>query len=239
MEVRFCILAQHCNAAGRSKIRQDANQDDENGSGDTAGKSDESGETEENENGSGAEENSPETDSDDGSGAFDGVSDGIEGPGTGSSKQKTVAEEGGRIPFHQTESVSEPVGGEIEYDAEYQREHNDAAASDIERMLEKMAEKAACKQLENERLRELNETAQSISYGDIHSGVDIKVHRISEVDNELKDQYHEIAGPLLTISKQLQRSLVQKLMFLICSMELTTHLAVCFWMLIVKQIFLK
>jgi len=205
------IQVKAANAAGRSKTRQDANQDEENGSGSGAGKSDESGDPEENENGSGSEETSSETDSDDGSGASDGVSDGIEGPGTGSSKQKTVAEEGGRIPFHQTESVSEPVGGEIEYDAEYQREHNDAAASDIERMLEKMAEKAACKQLENERLRELNETAQSISYGDIHSGVDIKVHRISEVDDELQDQYHEIAGPLLTISKQLQRSLVQKL----------------------------
>ena len=74
-----------------------------------------------------------------------------------------------------------------------------------------MAEKAACKQLENERLQELNETAQSISYGDIHSGVDVTVHRINEVDDELQEQYHDIAGPLLNISKQLQRSLVQKL----------------------------
>ena len=99
----------------------------------------------------------------------------------------------------------------MEYDEDYQREHNDAAASDIERMLDRMAEKAACKQLENERLRELNEAAQSISYGDIHEGVDITVHRIAEVDDELQDQYHEIAGPLLTISRQLQRTLVQKL----------------------------
>ena len=205
------IQIKAANSAGRSKTRHDANQDDENGSGTAGGVSDESGDSEENENGSGGEENPSETDSDDSSSASDGVSDGIEGPGTGSSKQKTVAEEGGRIPFHQTESVSVPVGGEVEYDADYEREHNDAAASDIERMLERMAEKAACKQLENERLQELNEAAQSISYGDIHSGVDIKVHRISEVDDELQDQYHEIAGPLLSISRQLQRSLVQKL----------------------------
>ena len=205
------IQVKAANAAGRSKTRQDANQDDENGSGGAGEKSDESGDPEENENGSGSEENSSETDSDDGSGASDGVCDGLEGPGTGSSKQKTVAEEGGRIPFHQTESVSVPVGGDVEYDENYQREHNDAAASDIERMLDRMAEKAACKQLENERLRELNEAAQSISYGDIHEGVDITVHRIAEVDDELQDQYHEIAGPLLTISRQLQRTLVQKL----------------------------
>ena len=74
-----------------------------------------------------------------------------------------------------------------------------------------MAEKAACKQLENERLQELNDAAQSISYGDIHKGVKITVHRIPEVDEELETQYHDICGPLLNISKQLQRSLVQKL----------------------------
>ena len=199
------------NAAARAKTKSDAGQDEENESGTSGGNPDESGDPEETENGSGSEETPSETDSEEGSDASDGVSDGIEGSGTGSSKQKVNAEEGGRIPFHQTESVSEPVGGEVQYDSDYQREHSESAASDIERMLEKMAEKAACKQLENERLQELNETAQSISYGDIHSGVDVTVHRISEVDEELQEQYHDIAGPLLNISKQLQRSLVQKL----------------------------
>ena len=199
------------NSAARAATRKAANQSNENESGETEEKAAKAAAQDENENESGEEGSSPQTDSDDGSGASDGVSDGIEGPGTGSSKQKTVAEESGRIPFHQTESVSEPVGGEVTYDDDYQREHNESAASDIERMLDRMAEKAACKQLENERLQELNEAAQSISYGDIHRGVDIEVHRIAEVDDELQDQYHEIAGPLLNISRQLQRSLVQKL----------------------------
>ena len=126
-------------------------------------------------------------------------------------KQATTSEEGGRIPYHQTDSVSEPVGGETQYDDDYKREQSDRAAADIERMLEQMAEKAACKQLENERIQELNEAAQSISYGNIHNGVNIAVHRIAEVDEELQDQYHQICGPLLTISKQLQRNLIQKL----------------------------
>ena len=131
--------------------------------------------------------------------------------GSTSGKQATTSEEGGRIPYHQTESVSEPVGGETQYDDDYKREQSDRAAADIERMLEQMAEKAACKQLENERIQELNEAAQSISYGNIHNGVNIAVHRIAEVDEELQDQYHQICGPLLTISKQLQRNLIQKL----------------------------
>ena len=135
--------------------------------------------------------------------------DSIDGGTSG--KQATSSEEGGRIPYHQTDSVSEPVGGETQYDDDYKREQIDRAAADIERMLEQMAEKAACKQLENERIQELNEAAQSISYGNIHNGVNIAVHRIAEVDEELQDQYHQICGPLLTISKQLQRNLIQKL----------------------------
>ena len=135
--------------------------------------------------------------------------DSIDGGTSG--KQATTSEEGGRIPYHQTDSVSEPVGGETQHDDDYRREQSDRAAADIERMLEQMAEKAACKQLENERIQELNEAAQSISYGNIHNGVNIAVHRIAEVDEELQDQYHQICGPLLTISKQLQRNLIQKL----------------------------
>ena len=135
--------------------------------------------------------------------------DSIDGGTSG--KQTTTSEEGGRIPYHQTDSVSEPVGGETQYDDDYKREQSDRAAADIDRMLEQMAEKAACKQLENERIQELNEAAQSISYGNIHNGVNIAVHRIAEVDEELQDQYHQICGPLLTISKQLQRNLIQKL----------------------------
>ena len=135
--------------------------------------------------------------------------DSIDGGTSG--KQATTSEEGGRIPYHQTDRVSEPVGGETQYDDDYKREQSDRAAADIERMLEQMAEKAACKQLENERIQELNEAAHSISYGNIHNGVNIAVHRIAEVDEELQDQYHQICGPLLTISKQLQRNLIQKL----------------------------
>ena len=196
------IKSSGSNAAARAKTRAMAEESDsgtdENESGGAAGDENKS-EQEESENESG---NTPGSDE---------ILNSEDFSGTGSGKQETTDQEGGRIPFHQTDSVSEPVGGETEYDSDYQREHNDRAAADIERMLEQMAEKAACKQLENERLQELNDAAQSISYGDIHKGVKITVHRIPEVDEELKTQYHDICGPLLNISKQLQRSLIQKL----------------------------
>ena len=68
------------------------------------------------------------------------------------------------------EKPSAPVGGSVTKNSGYQREQYDRAASDIERILDNMAEKAACEELESERIRELNEAAQSISYGNIHSG---------------------------------------------------------------------
>ena len=53
------------------------------------------------------------------------------------------------------------------------------------RLLDKMAEKAVCEQLENERIQELNDVAQNISYGNIHEGVPIRINRIASVDEEL------------------------------------------------------
>lgn len=190
------------NSKARSATRALASKSEENESEEDENKAGQPGESE---NKSGEEASASQTDSDDNNLSEPG--DDFSSPG----KQETTASEGGRIPFHQTESVSDPVGGEFEYDADYQREQYENAASDIERMLDKMAEKAANKQLENERIQELNEAAQSISYGNVHSGVDVHVHRISQVDDRLQDQYDAICAPLLNISKQLQRSLVQKL----------------------------
>lgn len=128
-----------------------------------------------------------------------------------SGKKEVSDSEQERIPYHQTEAASNPSGGKLERNDDYEREQYDRAASDIERVLDKMAEKAACEQLENERLRELNEAAQNISYGNIHAGVNIRVNRITSVDDELKEQYDAIAAPLLAISRQLQKSLVREL----------------------------
>lgn len=128
-----------------------------------------------------------------------------------SGKQETSSTEQGRIPYHQSESLSEPVGGTTERNDAYEREQDDRAAADIERILEKMAEKAACEQLENERIQELNDVAQNISYGNIHAGVHIRVNRIASVDEDLMEQYDAISAPLLSISRQLQKSLLKQL----------------------------
>lgn len=126
-------------------------------------------------------------------------------------KQKATEQEQGRIPLTQTSSVSNPVGGTVSRNEDYERECDERAATDIERILDQMAERSACEQLENERLQELNEAAQNISYGNIHEGVGIQINRISSVDEELVEQYDQVANPLLAISKQMQKSLVKQL----------------------------
>lgn len=126
-------------------------------------------------------------------------------------KQGVSENKTGRMPHRQSEHISVPTGGTVERNESYEREQYDGAAADIERILDKMAEKAACEELENERIRELNDVAQNISYGDIHSGVSIQINRIASVDEELIEQYQQISGPLLTISRQLQRSLTKQL----------------------------
>lgn len=133
------------------------------------------------------------------------------GDAAGSGKQEVSKGEKGRIPLQQTDSLSNPVGGTTERNEDYQREMYSGAAEDIERILDKMAEKAACQELENERIRELNDVAQNISYGNIHEGIYIRVNRIAFVDEELIEQYDAISSPLLTISRQLQKSLIKQL----------------------------
>lgn len=125
--------------------------------------------------------------------------------------QAVSEHETGRIPLKQTSTLSVPEGGTTERDEEYQGTHYTGAASDIQRILERVAEGTVYAELERQRTKELTELAQSISYGDIHSGVHIQIHRMIEVDDTLKDQYRDICGDLLYISKQLQKSVLQKL----------------------------
>lgn len=187
-------------AMARAKTHSEAEEsEDENGSG--------AGSKSEEENNAPTESGAESADTSE-SGEEDGD---ISGTGASTGKQNTTADETGRIPLTQTESVSEPDGGSFERDDDYKREAYDRAAADIDRVLETMAEKAACEQLENERLQTLNEAAQSISYGNIHQGVNIRVNRIAAVDEELIDQYDAICAPLITISRQLQKSLTRQL----------------------------
>lgn len=131
--------------------------------------------------------------------------------GNRSGKQEITPEEQGRMPLMETDRVSEPMGGGVEVNGDYTPEVSGTVETEMERLLDAMAEKSVCQELEQNRLSELNREAQSISYGDIHKGVAIRVNRMTEVPPEMVTQYNAIAGPLLAISKQLQKSLLRQL----------------------------
>ena len=134
-----------------------------------------------------------------------------ENTGDATGKQEISPEETGRMPLVETDQVSEPLGSGIEVNRDYLPELSNTVEAEMERLLDTMAEKTVCQELEQDRLRELNQEAQSISYGDIHKGVAIRVNRMTEVPPEMVTQYNAIAGPLLAISKQLQKSLLRQL----------------------------
>lgn len=134
-----------------------------------------------------------------------------ENAGESLGKQEISPEETGRMPLVETDQVSEPLGSGIEVNRDYLPELSNTVEAEMERLLDTMAEKSVCQELEQDRLRELNQEAQSISYGDIHKGVAIRVNRMTEVPPEMVTQYNAIAGPLLAISKQLQKSLLRQL----------------------------
>lgn len=125
--------------------------------------------------------------------------------------QSVSQEEGGRIPLVDTATLSVPEGGNTELDDEYQGGSYPNAASDIERLLERIAENKVCVELERQRTKELTDLAQSISYGNIHKGVSVTVHRMAEVNDKMKEQYQDICGDLLHISRQLQKSVLHQL----------------------------
>jgi len=125
--------------------------------------------------------------------------------------QNVSSEEKGRIPLEQTNELYNPTGGGIETDDEYEGSGYTNAAADIERLLEDMAERSVHTELEKDRTSHLNELAQNISYGDIHSGVTKRVHRMAEVSDDMKEKYRMVAPQLLHISKLLQRSIKQQL----------------------------
>ncbi len=175
-------------------------------------------EEEETESGAGADVGEEEENPTAAQEAADAASADPEGEGTpvnGQSSpgacQPVSEQETGRIPLTDSDTLSTPEGGTVERDDDYQGTGYSGAASDIQRVLEKIAENSVCTELERQRTKELTELAQSISYGNIHEGVSMKVHRIAEVSDDLKEQYQEISGELLHISKQLQKSVLQQM----------------------------
>ena len=119
---------------------------------------------------------------------------------------KALSEETARIEAHRTETIISNGDGSIVQDSEYEGAGYEFSATDIERMLEEIATGKVNESLEEELSEELQSEATSIQYGNAHRNINITVHRMSHVNQNLIDSYTAVAPQLLMLSKRLQRS---------------------------------
>lgn len=119
---------------------------------------------------------------------------------------KALSEETARIAAHRTETIISNGDGSIVQDSEYEGAGYKFSATDIERVLEEIATGKVNESLEEELSEELQSEATSIQYGNAHRNINITVHRMSHVNQNLIDSYTAVAPQLLMLSKRLQRS---------------------------------
>lgn len=80
--------------------------------------------------------------------------------------------------------------------------------SDIERILESIAQDDAKIKLEEEETIRLNKEMNAMDYTDIHKKVNSSITRIANVPNYLIEKYENISPPLLEISNNMQKSVL-------------------------------
>lgn len=119
---------------------------------------------------------------------------------------KVLSEETARIAAHRTETIISNGDGGIVQDSEYEGAGYEFSASDIERVLEEIATGKVNESLEEELSEELQAEARCIQYGNAHRNINVTVHRMSHVDQNLIDSYTAVSPKLLMLSKRLQRS---------------------------------
>lgn len=119
---------------------------------------------------------------------------------------KALSEETARIAAHRTETIISNGDGSIVQDSEYEGAGYEFSATDIERVLEEIATGKVNESLEEELSEELQSEATSIEYRNAHRNINITVHRMSHVNQNLIDSYTAVAPQLLMLSKRLQRS---------------------------------
>ena len=121
--------------------------------------------------------------------------------------ERVLSEETDRIAAHLTNEITGGnQDGTVDFNTEYDGSGYEYAASDIERLLEEMAEHVVDEKMEEGLSEELQREANSIRYGNAHRGVSVTVNRMSRVDQALVDAYNAVAPDLLMLSKRLQRS---------------------------------
>jgi hypothetical protein len=114
-------------------------------------------------------------------------------------------EETGRMSRTAGAAEAATGDGEMVYNDDYEASPYENAASDIERILTGVAEDM----METERCVELNDEVKNMDLSEIHANCDININRQQYVDADMVELYDMAAPQLLSISKQLQRSIAK------------------------------
>ena len=81
----------------------------------------------------------------------------------------------------------------------------------MERLLSAVAKERATSIYNEELEKELQAESNNIRYGNAHKGVKIRIRRMSNVPDTMRQKYVRVSPPLIAISKRLQRQIMQKL----------------------------
>ena len=128
-----------------------------------------------------------------------------------SETQQILEEEGARIKLTKTNDIDEGDSGGIEFNKSYTGSGYENAVSDMNRLMNAVAEDRAMSIYNEELEDELQSESDNIRYGNAHSGIKIRVNRMASVPDTMRQSYAKVSPPLIAISKRLQRQIVQKL----------------------------
>lgn len=126
-------------------------------------------------------------------------------------EREEVKEALGRIPLAMTERIEDNGDGGLLYDRQFGSSGAADTAAEIERFLHSIARERVNRAIEAELCAELQAESNRISYGNNHGNLQVTVHRMPQVPQNLVDSYHGIAGPLLRISGILQKKVLAAL----------------------------
>lgn len=125
--------------------------------------------------------------------------------------EEVLASETARIELEKTVVSPATTSGSVTKNSAYLGSGYGNTEKDMERLFNRIATDIANESIEQELSEELQEEVSKIEYGNIHKGVNMRIHRMSYVDPMYKEMYNKVSVPLLPISKRMQKQVLQAL----------------------------
>ena len=124
--------------------------------------------------------------------------------------QKVLEQDCGRIALEKTDEFDSGDEGGITHNNDFAGSGYYASAeSDMNRILNQVAEARTHQLMEEELTDELQQEAGRIQYGNAHKGISVTINRMPQVEQNMMESYKHVAPPLLLLSKRMQKQVAQ------------------------------